>query len=98
MKQIILFCLSLTPINNKAQTIESKIEKLNVRLSFLVFPVFSPLLTLETSTFRNLTVQLETNFVDTHGINLKYFLNDRMNEHYIFAGSAFYRKRLSKKR
>jgi hypothetical protein len=59
----------------------------NLRLSFLLFP-FSPLLTFEVRTVGNLTLQMESNFVNTHGANLKYFLKNRMDEHYIFTGIA----------
>lgn len=89
MKKAILLWLLLNPIISKAQIIETKPPKLNIRLSFLVFPPFSPLLTLETSTFGNLTFQIETNFVNTHGINVKYFLSESMNEHFVFIGNAF---------
>jgi hypothetical protein len=80
--------LKAQTFNLKAQTFESKSPTLNVRLSFLVFPAFSPLLTLETRTFQNLTLQLETNFINTYGLNIKYFLDKRMNGHYIFIGNA----------
>lgn len=59
----------------------------NVRLSFLLLP-FSPLLTVEFMTVGNLTVQLESNFVNTHGVNLKYFVKERMNGHHLFTGLA----------
>jgi hypothetical protein len=59
----------------------------NIRLSFLIFP-FTPLLTIEVRTIEKLTLQLETNFVDTHGANLKYFIKKRMDEHYFFTGIA----------
>jgi hypothetical protein len=61
----------------------------NIRLSLLVFPPVSPLLTLELRTFKKLTIQLETNFINTHGINLKYFASERMSKHFIFIGTAF---------
>ena len=77
----------------KAQSYEPKIPTGNIRLSFLLFP-FSPLLTLEMRTVGNLTVQLETNFVHTHGVNLKYYLQERMNAHYVFVGTAFVENRL----
>lgn len=40
-------------------------------------------------TFDKLTIQLETNFVNTHGVNLKYFIHERMNGHFLFIGTAF---------
>ena len=44
---------------------------MNIRLSFLLFP-FSPLLTFEVRTIGNVTLQGETNFVHTHGVNNVY--------------------------
>jgi hypothetical protein len=73
----------------KAQSDEPKLPTINIRLSFLIFPPFSPLLTFETRTVQNLTVQLETNFINTHGVNLKYFFKERMDKHYLFVGNAF---------
>jgi hypothetical protein len=61
---------------------------MNVRLSFLLFP-FSPLLTVEVRTLGKVTLQGETNFVHTHGLNLKYYFEKRMDKNYIFVGSAF---------
>ncbi len=89
MRVIIFFCLLFTVLNIQAQTIATKLPTANIRLSFLIFPPFTPLLTFEMSTYEKLTVQLETNFLTTHGINLKYFINERMNGHFIFVGSAF---------
>jgi hypothetical protein len=89
MKIILFFCLFFTVLKVQAQTNETKLPTANIRLSFLIFPPFSPLLTLEIRTFEKLTVQLETNFINTHGINLKYFIKERMNGHFIFVGSAF---------
>jgi hypothetical protein len=60
---------------------------LNVRLSFLVVP-FTPLLTVEVRTIGNVTLQCESNFVNTHGANLKYFLKNRMDGQYVFTGIA----------
>jgi hypothetical protein len=65
----------------------------NVRLSLLLFP-FTPLLTVEVRTFGNLTIQLESNFVNTHGANLKYFINDRMDGNYVFVGVALVENKL----
>ncbi len=61
---------------------------LNIRLSFLIFP-FTPLLSVEARTFHKFTVQGETNFRNTHGFNVKYYLKSRMDKDYIFAGTAF---------
>ncbi len=68
----------------------------NIRLSFLLFP-FTPLLSVEVRTFGNLTVQGETNFVHTHGVNLKYFTKQRMNQSYWFVGTAFVTNQLLRK-
>jgi hypothetical protein len=89
MKKVVVICLFLFVSKNFSQVMEQKLPTANIRLSFLVFPPFSPLLTLEMRTFGNLTVQLETNFVNTHGLNLKYFVIERMNKDYIFIGTAF---------
>ena len=89
MKIIIFLWLFSTLLKVQAQTNEPKLPVGNIRLSFLIFPPFSPLLTLETRTFDKVTVQLETNFINTHGVNLKYFINERMNKHFIFIGTAF---------
>lgn len=96
MKNILFTYLLFSTIVIKAQSNEpispsnkSKLPTFNIKLSFLVFPPFSPLLTLESRTFQNLTIQLETNFINTHGVNLKYFISERMNGHYIFVGNAF---------
>jgi hypothetical protein len=86
MKYLLVFLFASTcSVVGKAQ---DKHPSANVRLSFLLFP-FSPLLTVEVKTIGNLTLQAETNFIDTHGLNLKYYLNERMNESYVFVGTAF---------
>ena len=89
MKTVIFLCLVCMFTKLQSQTNEPKLPIGNIRLSFLIFPPFSPLLTIEMRTFDKLTVQLETNFVNTHGVNLKYFINERMNGHFIFVGNAF---------
>jgi hypothetical protein len=89
MKVIIFLSLLLVSIKLHSQSQELKPPLVNVRLSFLVFPPFSPLLTVETGLIKNLTAQVETNFVNTHGINLKYFFEERMKGSYAFVGSAF---------
>ncbi len=89
MKSIIFLCLFCIFSKLQAQTTEPKLPIGNIRLSFLIFPPFTPLLTLEMRTFDKLTVQLETNFINTHGVNLKYFINQRMDGHFIFVGNAF---------
>jgi hypothetical protein len=88
MKLILLLCLILLIYNSQAQTNDYKLPIANIRLSLLVFPPASPLLTFELSTFKNWTIQLETNFVNTHGANLKYFLKNSMDKDYVFIGMA----------
>ena len=85
MKTIIIIALTFIATQVHAQ---EKQPIANVRLSFLLFP-FSPLLTVEVKTIENLTLQAETNFTNTHGLNLKYYLREAMNENYIFVGTAF---------
>ncbi len=89
MRTVILLCLFCLYSKLQAQINEPKLPIGNIRLSFLIFPPFSPLLTLEMRIADKLTTQLETNFINTHGVNLKYFINERMNGHFIFAGTAF---------
>jgi hypothetical protein len=89
MKKPLFFCLLFAVLKVQGQTNVIKSPTANIRLSFLIFPPFTPLLTFEIRTFENLTVQLETNFINTHGVNLKYFVKERMNGHFIFVGSAF---------
>ena len=60
----------------------------NLRATFLLVP-FTPLFTLETRTVGNLTIQLESNFRDTHGVNLKWYLQQRMQGGYLFTGMAW---------
>ena len=88
MKAILTFCLLCICAKVQSQTIEPKPANVNIRLSLLVFPPFTPLLTFEVRTIDKLTLQLETNFVNTHGVNLKYFTKERMNGHYLFVGTA----------
>ncbi len=79
--------------NGFSQTDKAIRPTANVRVSFLLFP-FTPLLTVEVQTIGNLTLQLETNFVYIHGVNLKYFIKDRMDGHYIFTGVALVQNKL----
>jgi hypothetical protein len=91
MKRFILFsCFYFGSIAAPAQSV---VPLINVRLSFLLFP-FSPLLTVECRTVGRLTIQGETNFVHTHGLNLKYYLNSPMERGYVFVGSAFVKNQL----
>ena len=89
MKTILTFCLLFVYVKVQSQTTEPKLPTINIRLSFLVFPPLTPLLTFEVRTIDKLTLQLETNFVNTHGVNLKYFTKEIMNGHYLFVGTAF---------
>ncbi|GAA0725919.1 hypothetical protein GCM10009430_32310 [Aquimarina litoralis] len=89
MRTIFLLCLVCTFSKLQAQTTEPKLPIGNIRLSFLIFPSFTILLTLEMRTLDKLTIQLETNFIKTHGVNLKYFISQRMDGHFVFVGNAF---------
>ena len=89
MKKIVLFGILMLGLQNYSQNLEQKIPFANVRLSMLIFPPITPLLTLEIRTFDKITLQLETNFVNTHGVNLKCFLKERMDKDYLFIGTAF---------
>jgi hypothetical protein len=93
MKPIILAVLIFCFHNCFAQTEKEINPTANVRLSFLLFP-FTPLLTVEVRTIGNITLQLETNFVNTHGANLKYFVKNRMDGHYVFTGIALVENKL----
>lgn len=87
MKSLFI-ALSLFLIQNVYSQIKPENDlSANVRLSFLLFP-FTPLLTFEVRTIANFTLQLETNFVNTHGVNLKYFIKNRMEGNYAFASIA----------
>ena len=89
MKKVILFGILIFGVQNYGQNSEQKIPFANIRLSMLIFPPITPLLTAEIRTFDKLTVQFETNFVNTHGVNLKYFLKERMDKDFLFIGTAF---------
>ena len=93
MKAIITVLAALCIHNCFAQHEVEPEPTLNIRLSFLLFP-FTPLLTVETRTIGNLTLQLETNFIDTHGANLKYFTRDSMDGNYFFTGIALVENKL----
>jgi hypothetical protein len=96
-KIFIISCVLLPLTMLEGQTPNLNLPTINVRFSILLIPPVSPLLTLEMRTFGDLTVQLETNFVNTHGINLKYFIKERMNGHYVFVGTAFVESRFLRK-
>ena len=84
----VLFFLSLIGQPLFSQSNPEFSLRANLRGSILLFP-FSPLLTLEIKAFEKGTVQLESNFTDTHGLNLKYFFFQSMDGHYTFLGLAF---------
>lgn len=88
MKNLFLIlCLSFCLNQCYSQINQERIPNANIRLSFILFP-FTPLVSVEFRTIGNLTLQIESNFVNTHGANLKYFVSKRMDEHYIFTGMA----------
>jgi hypothetical protein len=76
-----------------AQSVNEIKSTANVRLSFLLFP-FTPLFTMEVRTIDNFTIQAETNFINTHGANLKYFFKTKMDADYIFTGIALVENKL----
>ncbi|HAS39263.1 MAG TPA: hypothetical protein DCS93_02235 [Microscillaceae bacterium] len=84
-----IFMLLLVVVcGHTSQAQETPIRStLNLRATFLLVP-FTPLLTLETRTAGNLTIQLESNFRDTHGVNLKWYVQQRMQGGYLFTGMA----------
>lgn len=84
---LLILCLSFCLNQCYAQINQEHIPNANIRLSFLLFP-FTPLVSAEFRTIGNFTIQIESNFVKTHGLNLKYFLTERMAEHYVFTGIA----------
>lgn len=53
----------------------------------MLFP-FTTILTVEVVIIVSLTIQAETNFLNTQGINLKYFIKNRMDRHFVFIGVA----------
>jgi hypothetical protein len=86
MKKVLILLILLSGIGSiKAQ---NDAPFMNIRLSFLLFP-FSPLMTVEVRTIGKLTLQGETNFSHTHGVNVKYYTTKRMEKSYFFVGSAF---------
>lgn len=61
---------------------------INIRASLLLFPP-TPLITTEVQVYRKLSLQLESNFKDTHGFNLKYFKHSLMERDFFFVGLGF---------
>jgi hypothetical protein len=92
MKRLIL-CGLLSSAGALAQAQPPlSVPVVSVRLSLLVLPA-TPLLTVELRAVGNLTVQGETNFVHTHGVNLKYYPNGPFERGYWFVGSAWVQNR-----
>ncbi|GEM_PF-2655023 len=89
MKTIItsLFIVICNTVNAQTDFSERR-PSINLRVSFLLLPA-TPLITLEALTVNRLSIQLESNFGDTHGINLKYYQNESMNGTYFFTGMAW---------
>jgi hypothetical protein len=88
MRNIITYCFILCHIGSIGQIDVKPKSSLNIRLSCLLFPDFSPLLTIEAKVIHHLTIQLESNFYNTHGVNLKLYLKETMSRHYTFLGLA----------
>lgn len=62
-------------------------EVFSLRATWLAFPS-QVVLTAEVSVFNKVGVQVETNFRNTHGINLKYYLVEDFSMTYVFLGSG----------
>ncbi|MBO0934467.1 hypothetical protein [Fibrella aquatilis] len=60
---------------------------ITVRLSVLLVPI-TPLVSIECRTVGRFTLQSETNFQHTHGLNLKYYTQTPLAGPYAFVGSA----------
>jgi hypothetical protein len=69
------------------QTTDTHHSSFSIRLTILMVPV-TPLLTMEIKATEKTTIQFESNFVNIHGVNLKYFLNSGMKYDYVFKGLA----------
>lgn len=93
MKNLILFIYLFASQFVKAQTKQNINPTANIRLSFLIFP-FTPLFSAEIKTMGNLTIQYESNFKNTHGANIKYYTNQRMEGQFLFLGIAFLENKL----
>lgn len=93
MRNFILGFFIFCSIQGYSQSSKNKFPNANIRLSFLLYP-FTPLLSFEVKTIEKLTLQLESNFVNTHGPNLKYYLSSRMEGQYLFTGLALVENKL----
>jgi hypothetical protein len=96
MKLILFIFLFFSLQIGYSQNVKEIQPTANIRLSFLLFP-FTPLLSVEVRTIGNITLQVETNFGNTHGANLKYFIKDRMSQDYVFTGVALVGNKLLRK-
>ena len=89
MNAFLSFILFFICVENASSQIDNtENPTINLRASVLLFPT-TPLLTVEVRTIGNFTLQFESNFADTHGMNIKYFLHEKMKESYVFSGIAF---------
>jgi hypothetical protein len=88
MRNLLLILILLLNKCAYCQIVNNKLPLINIRASFLLVPNITPLLTVETGIRKNITLQLETNFKNTHGANLKYYPKKRMSKDYIFLGNA----------
>ncbi|MCZ8354711.1 MAG: hypothetical protein O9340_08250 [Cyclobacteriaceae bacterium] len=93
MKAFIAILLTLLFHLSFAQTNEVLSARGNVRVSFLLYP-FTPLVTVEARVFHKVTLQLESNFSTTHGINIKFFQSNDLKKYYFFTGLAFVENKL----
>lgn len=91
---LVIFLICMKNAYSQIDAIEN--PTINLRASILLFPT-TPLLTLEVKTIGNATIQIESNFINTYGVNLKYFLKNRMKDSYIFLGNAFVKNSLLRK-
>lgn len=62
-------------------------EVFSLRATWLAFPS-QIVLTAEVSVFNQVGLQFETNFRNTHGMNLKYYLMENFSMTYVFVGSG----------
>lgn len=98
MKALLIIWMSVAfHCSSWAQEKTQRKEIGNVRVSALLFPAPTLLLTAEFSIARKFTLQLESNFVHTSGANFKYFLRASMQRSYVFTGIAFVENRLLRK-
>ena len=81
------FLLAVSPARGQQPAREPLVS---VRASVLLFPV-TPLLTLEVKALGPLTLQGETNFGRTHGLNARWYLRPPLRGGYVFVGSAWVR-------